>query len=116
MVETTVRRSETVCASLIARIQQEWWRAVALQRRPSAVNVHDFPDKTLGKAIPYGIYDVGRVCQRRDHNRSRCVRGRSEPQLVSSSAKPRYSAGTVLQITAACGGNDNRARLSKTEL
>lgn len=49
-------------------------------------------------------------------NRSRRVRGRSEPQLVSSSAKPRYSAGTVLQITAACGGNDIRARLSKTEL
>jgi hypothetical protein len=59
MVETTVRRSETVCASLIARIQQEWRRGVALQGRPSAVNVHDFPDKTLGKAIPYGIYDVG---------------------------------------------------------
>jgi transposase len=26
---------------------------------PVAVNVHDFPDKTLGKAIPYGIYDIG---------------------------------------------------------
>jgi hypothetical protein len=21
--------------------------------------VHDFADKTLGKAIPYGIYDIG---------------------------------------------------------
>jgi transposase len=27
---------------------------------PVEVNVHDFPDKELGKAIPYGIYDVGR--------------------------------------------------------
>ena len=26
---------------------------------PEQVNVHDFPDKDLGKAIPYGIYDVG---------------------------------------------------------
>ena len=26
--------------------------------RPLSVNVHDFPDKDLGKAIPYGIYDV----------------------------------------------------------
>jgi hypothetical protein len=26
---------------------------------PVAVNVHDFPDKALGKAIPYGIYDIG---------------------------------------------------------
>ena len=27
--------------------------------RPVPVNVHDFMDKDLGKAIPYGIYDVG---------------------------------------------------------
>jgi hypothetical protein len=26
---------------------------------PEQVNVHDFPDPTLGKAIPYGAYDVG---------------------------------------------------------
>lgn len=26
---------------------------------PEKVNVHDFPDPVLGKAIPYGIYDVG---------------------------------------------------------
>src|SRR3990172_9528788 len=28
--------------------------------RPEAVNVHDFIDPLLGKAIPYGVYDVGR--------------------------------------------------------
>ena len=27
-------------------------------KSPVKVNVHDFPDKELGKAIPYGIYDV----------------------------------------------------------
>jgi len=26
---------------------------------PEKVHVHDFPDRVLGKAIPYGIYDVG---------------------------------------------------------
>ncbi len=26
--------------------------------RPEAVRVHDFPDKELGKAAPYGVYDV----------------------------------------------------------
>ena len=26
---------------------------------PDRVTVHDFPDPTLGKAIPYGVYDVG---------------------------------------------------------
>ncbi len=28
--------------------------------QPIETNVHDFKDKELGKAIPYGIYDVGR--------------------------------------------------------
>ena len=38
------------------------------------VNVHDFPDKELGKAIPYGIYDVaantGWVSVGADHDTS----------------------------------------------
>ena len=25
---------------------------------PEEVKVHDFPDKKLGKAIPYGVYDL----------------------------------------------------------
>lgn len=29
------------------------------QGRPLAVNVHDFIDEELGKAIPYGVYDIG---------------------------------------------------------
>ena len=28
--------------------------------KPREVNVHDFPDKQLGKVSPYGVYDVGR--------------------------------------------------------
>ncbi len=27
--------------------------------RPTEVRVHDFPDAELGKAIPYGVYDLG---------------------------------------------------------
>ena len=26
---------------------------------PALVNVHDFVDKELGKAVPYGVYDIG---------------------------------------------------------
>jgi hypothetical protein len=26
---------------------------------PVRVDVHDFPDPKVGKAIPYGVYDVG---------------------------------------------------------
>jgi Rhodopirellula transposase DDE domain len=28
--------------------------------QPERVSVHDLPDPQLGKAIPYGVYDVGR--------------------------------------------------------
>ncbi len=35
---------------------QEWQP----QGEPQKTLIHDFPDKELGKVIPYGIYDVGR--------------------------------------------------------
>jgi len=35
---------------------QEWEK----KGRPKEVNLHDFPDKKLGKVSPYGVYDVGR--------------------------------------------------------
>ena len=35
-------------------------RELAPTGKPILVNTHDFNDKELGKAIPYGIYDVGR--------------------------------------------------------
>jgi transposase len=35
---------------------REWER----QGRPVEVNMHDFADPELGKAIPYGVYDLGR--------------------------------------------------------
>ena len=33
-------------------------RELRPQGKPEEVRVHDFPDKTLGKAIPYGVYDM----------------------------------------------------------
>src|SRR5258706_562268 len=30
------------------------------QGRPEEVRVHDFVDRKLGKAVPYGVYDIGR--------------------------------------------------------
>jgi Rhodopirellula transposase DDE domain len=35
-------------------------RELAPTGRPILVNTHDFMDTELGKAIPYGIYDVGK--------------------------------------------------------
>lgn len=37
-------------------VGREWQK----KQQPVKVNVHDFPDKELGKAIPYGVYDIGR--------------------------------------------------------
>jgi len=35
-------------------------RAYHPKGKPIETNMHDFPDKELGKAIPYGVYDIGR--------------------------------------------------------
>jgi len=54
------------------------------QGRPERVNVDDFPDPAVGKAIPYGVYDVGAntgwVSVGRDHEH-RMLRG-GDPAVV----------------------------------
>ncbi len=65
---------------------REW----APKGEPVAVNVHDFPDKTLGKAIPYGIYDIGAdngFVNVGITKETAGVRGRLDPQLVAA-ARP----------------------------
>ena len=59
---------------------------MAPQGQPELVRVHDFKDKQLGKAIPYGVYDIAGsgVGERRDRSRHRPVRGRIDPQLVGA--------------------------------
>ena len=87
---------------------------------PELVRVHDFKDKQLGKASPYGIYDIaadqGWVNVGVDHDTAQfavnSIRGWWE-HLGQS----RYPNATRLQITADCGGsNGNRVRLWKVEL
>jgi len=87
---------------------------------PELVRVHDFKDKQLGKASPYGVYDIaadqGWVNVGVDHDTAQfavnSIRGWWE-HLGQS----RYPNATRLQITADCGGsNGNRVRLWKVEL
>ena len=54
VVSVDAKKKELV--GLFKNIGQEWQPA----KQPVKVNVHDFPDPELGKAIPYGIYDIGR--------------------------------------------------------
>jgi hypothetical protein len=88
--------------------------------RPVEVRGHDFKDKQLGHAIPYGVYDLAAdegwvsVGITRD----------TAPFAVNSIlswwahlGKARYPHATSLTITADCGGsNSSRTRLWKVEL
>jgi Rhodopirellula transposase DDE domain len=88
--------------------------------RPEEVNVYDFIDKDLGKAIPYGIYDqtanTGWVSVGVDHDTAEFAVEtlRRWWRHVGSRAHPKAKR---LLITAAGGGsNGSRCRLWKVEL
>lgn len=88
--------------------------------RPERVDVHDFPDPTVGKAIPYGVYDIaaneGFVVVGSDHDTAAfavATIGRWW-DMVGSLAYPK---ATRLLVTADAGGsNGYRLRLWKVEL
>jgi hypothetical protein len=93
------------------------WRP---KREPVEVKGHDFIDKELGKAIPYGIYDLahdeGWVSVGIDHDTAQFAVATIE-SWWQHLGKPRYPDAASLTITADCGGsNGNRTRLWKTEL
>jgi len=88
--------------------------------QPEEVRGHDFQDKELGKAIPYGIHDIGGnqgwVSVGIDHDT-----GQFAVQSIGSwwtqMGQRSYPEATELLITAdAGGGNGYRTRLWKREL
>ena len=88
--------------------------------QPPQVLVHDFPDPALGKAIPYGVYDIGQdrgwVNVGTDHDTAAfAVESiRRWWQLMGS---PVYPAAPRLLICADAGGsNGYRSRLWKAAL
>jgi hypothetical protein len=87
---------------------------------PEAVRVHDFLDRRLGKAIPYGVYDVaanqGWVSVGIDHETAAFAVA-SIRQWWQQMGRSRYPTATELLITADSGGsNGSHTRLWKTEL
>jgi hypothetical protein len=87
---------------------------------PDAVNVHDFVDKDLGKAIPYGIYDIaanaGWVSVGIDHDTAEFAVN-SIDRWRETMGRERYPASDRLMITADGGGsNGSRVRLWKVKL
>ncbi|MCX6832080.1 MAG: ISAzo13 family transposase [candidate division Zixibacteria bacterium] len=87
---------------------------------PEDVRVHDFQDKELGKAIPYGVYDIasneGWVNVGIDHDTSQFA-ARSILLWWQEMGQRRFPRATRLMITADGGGsNGSRSRLWKMAL
>ena len=87
---------------------------------PSLVNVHDFVDKELGKAAPYGVYDVtanaGFVSVGISSDTAEFA-VESIRCWLDRMGRKRYPKARELTITADCGGsNGARVRLWKLEL
>jgi len=90
------------------------------QGSPAAVNVHDFPDKELGKVVPYGVYDIaadaGCVSVGIDHDTAEFAVN-SIRRWHDAMGRERYPNADRLMITADGGGsNGTRVRLWKIEL
>jgi len=87
---------------------------------PEEVRVHDFMDQGLGKAIPYGVYDVtgnqGWVSVGVDHDTARFAT-EAIRRWWSKMGASRYRGADRLLITADGGGsNGSRCRLWKVAL
>lgn len=88
--------------------------------QPEQVRVHDFPDKELGKAIPYGVYDLtqnqGWVSVGTNHDTARFASATIR-RWWRKMGCPGYRAAQELLITADGGGsNGSRVRLWKVAL
>lgn len=88
--------------------------------RPVQVQGHDFPDPRVGKAVPYGVYDIAN-----DEGWVSVGISADTAQFSAASirawwehlGKNRFPKAKTLTITADCGGSNNpRVRLWKTEL
>jgi hypothetical protein len=95
-------------------------RELRRQGDPEVVRVHDFAIPELGKAAPYGVYDIaaneGWVSVGVDADTAAFAVA-SIRRWWEKLGKTRYPNATTLTITADCGGsNGARVRLWKREL
>jgi len=95
---------------------QEWMP----QGSPERVQVHDFPDPRVGKAIPYGIYDVaantGWVSVGQDHDTSAFAVATLRRWWTSVGQIGYPTADRLLICADGGGSNGYRVRAWKTEL
>jgi len=87
---------------------------------PAGVRTHDFPDEQLGKAIPYGVYDLaadtGWVSVGTDHDTA-AFAVESIRRWWDAAGRDAYPGARRLLVTADAGGsNGYRTRAWKAEL
>jgi hypothetical protein len=90
------------------------------QGQPEKTLLHDFPDPEMGKAIPYGVYDVGQnqgwVSVGIDHDTAEFAMDSILSWWQHMGCKT-YPKATELLIMADAGGsNSSRSRLWKTSM
>jgi transposase len=88
--------------------------------QPAATRTHDFPDGQLGKAIPYGVYDLaanaGWVSVGTDHDTA-AFAVESIRRWWNAAGRAAYPGARRLLVTADAGGsNGYRTRAWKAEL
>ena len=93
------------------------WRP---RSEPAATRTHDFPDDSLGKAVPYGVYDItanaGWVSVGTDHDTA-AFAVESVRRWWKAAGSSDYPLARRLLITADAGGsNGYRTRAWKAEL
>ncbi len=88
--------------------------------KPTEVDVHDFPNPELGKAVPYGVYDIAEneawVSVGISHDTAEFA-VEAIRRWWSELGRKRYGKANRLLVTADSGGsNSSRSRLWKLEL
>jgi hypothetical protein len=85
--------------------------------QPAPVRVHDFLDPALGKAIPYGVYDLtaneGWVSVGIDHDTARFAAETLRRWWANMGSKVYPKAGGLLVTADSGGSNGSRVRLWK---
>jgi DDE family transposase len=90
------------------------------QGEPRKVKTHDFPDPELGKAVPYGVYDIhgneAGVSVGVSHDTAEFAVGAIR-RWWEKLGRKRYGGAKRVLVTADSGGsNSSRCRLWKVEL
>ena len=114
VISVDTKKKELV--GLFKNAGQEWQP----KGQPERVNVHDFPHPKVGKAIPYGIYDVGQntgwVNVGQDHDTASFAVESLRRWWRSVGAATYPTADRLLVCADSGGSNGYRVRLWKVEL